>query len=271
MTLVTHIPSPPLADYVEMFWHWENYHPPHPRERILPNGMMEITISLSDAPFRIQDRQTHSIRKAMVGGMRSTPFIIDTMQPMSLLSVLFKPGGALPFFKVPGNELHNLHLPLEALWGWRAHDLYDQLLACSSPIGRFKVLERTLLAQLYHADEQHRAVRYALKLFRTTPNAPKISEVVDAISLSATRFIQVFREDVGMTPKQFCRVQRFQRALRLIADQPTINRVDVALTCGYYDQSHFTNDFHHFAGIKPSAYAPQSREHNINLPVFDVS
>ncbi|GAB1420827.1 helix-turn-helix domain-containing protein [Anaerolineales bacterium] len=269
MTLETYIPCQPLSDYVEMFWYWEDYHPPHPRERILPGGMMEISISLSDVPFRINDGQCHTIRGSMAAGARSAPFLIDTAQAMSLLSVWFKPGGALPFFGVPGDKLHNLHLPLDTLWGLQANDLYDQLCEASSLIERFRLLEGALLARLYSADERHRAVHYALNIFRATPQAFKIKEVVEAIALSSTRFIDVFRQDVGMTPKQFCRIQRFQQSLALIAHQQPMNWVDVALNCGYYDQSHFINDFHSLAGITPSAYAPQSREHKSNLPVYD--
>jgi len=270
MPLETYAPSQPLAEYIEMFWYWEDYHPTHPRERILPGGMMEITISLSDVPFQIDDGASHSIRGPMAAGARSTPFIIDTSQPMSILSVWFKPGGALPFFGVPGHELHNLHLPLEILWGRSANYLYEQLREAKSSAERFRILECALLARLYHADERHQAVNYALNIFRASPHTVKISDVVDAIALSPTRFIQVFREDVGMTPKQFCRVQRFQHALNLIASQQSVNWVDVALACGYYDQAHFINDFRRLAGITPALYAPQSREHNTNLPVHDA-
>lgn len=270
MSLETYTPVRPLSDYVEMFWYWQDYHPPHPRERILPGGMMEITINLSDVPFQIDDGHRHAIRGPMVAGARSTPFLIDTAQPMSILSVWFKPGGALPFFGVPGDELHNMHLPLETLWGRQASHLYDQLGEATSAKQRFCILERVLLERLYCASGRHRAVDYALNIFRAAPHTAKINDVVDAIALSSTRFIQVFREDVGLTPKQFCRVQRFRHALQVIASQQTVRWVDVALKCGYYDQSHFINDFRHFAGITPSAYAPQSREHNSNLPVYDA-
>lgn len=270
MALQTYTPPPPLADYVQMLWAWDNYTPPHPRERILPAGMMEITLNLSDVPFQIDDGQKHTLKGPMAAGARSTPFIVDTSQPMSLLSVWFKPGGALPFFGVPGDELHNHHVPLETLWGWQARDLYDQLREARTTPARFRILEQALLRRLCQANVRHRAVHYALDILRTAPHNTSINKIVDTIALSSTRFIHVFREDVGMTPKQFCRVQRFQQALRLIANREAERWVDVALICGYYDQAHFINDFRRFAGITPSAYLPQSREHNSNLPVYDT-
>lgn len=275
MSLETYLPRSPLSNYVHMLWYWEGYNPPHPRERILPGGMMEITISLTEAPFRIHHTPHDSpqvITGPMAAGARSTYFVIDTAKPMSILSVWFKPGGALPFFGASGQELHNLHLPLETLWGMQARDLYDKLMEEQTTQQRFRILEDVLLKRLYlytHR-ERHPAVRYALQRFGMVPQIETVGHVVEAISLSATRFIRVFREDVGMTPKQFCRVQRFQHALRLIADRQSVSWVDVALCSGYYDQSHFINDFRALAGITPAAYAPQSREHNTNLPVHDI-
>ncbi len=257
-----------------MFWYWEDYHPPHPKERILPVGMMDLTINLADEAFQIETTQQdvrlqQRIYGPMVAGARSEYFVIDTTRPASLLSVWFKPGGALPFFGVTASELHNLHLPLETLWGIQASNLYCQLLEVSSLTERFHLLEKALLVRLQKSSERHRAVDYALKIFHTQPHTQKISQVTEQIALSPPRFIQLFREDVGMTPKLFCRIQRFQRALSLITSQPATDWAEIALLAGYYDQAHFINEFQSFSGITPTAYAPQDREHNTNLPVLD--
>ena len=273
MSLEIYVPRPPLSAYVEMIWAWDNYAPSHPKERILPGGMMEITISLTDVPFRVYSDDAASAPQSVVGAMaagaRSTPFIIETREPMSLLSVWFKPGGALPFFGTTGSEIHNLHLPLSDMWGCEGDTLVCRLREASSTQARFHLLETVLTKRLCRAKQRHRAVDYALQLFRAAPESLKIAQVVDEIALSPTRFIQVFREDVGLTPKQFCRVQRFQQVTKHIAAHPTVDWADVALTFGYYDQSHFINEFRAFSGITPSDYAPQSIAHNTNLPVSD--
>lgn len=256
-----------------MLWSWDGYHPSHPAERILPTGVMEITINLTDAPFRIHhvNRAPQTIHGAMVAGAQAEHFVVETKRPMSLLSVWFKPGGAFPFFGVFGDEIRNCHLPLETIWRSAANQLYEQLSEAKSSHHRFCILERALLSRLYGATERHRAIDYALNLFQASPHTLKISDVVDTIGLSSTRFIQLFRADVGMTPKQFCRIQRLQRTFQLMSEQCNPNLIEIALACGYYDQSHFINEFRRFTGITPSAYAPQSREHNTNLPIYQLS
>jgi AraC-like DNA-binding protein len=79
--------------------------------------------------------------------------------------------------------------------------------------------------------------------------------------MSKRRFIQMFDERVGLTPKLFCRVRRFHRALRLIARGGPIKWADLAVDCGYFDQAHFIHDFTDFCGLSPSAYLGLRTEH----------
>lgn len=90
-----------------------------------------------------------------------------------------------------------------------------------------------------------------------------IGGVTGQIALSQKRFIQVFHEEVGMTPKLFCRVRRFRRIHRA-------GRVDwaqTALDCGYYDQAHFINDFRAFSGLSPTAYLDQRSDQPNHVPL----
>jgi AraC-like DNA-binding protein len=270
MSLQTYIPHPLLRDSIEMLWYWEGYHPPHPKERILPGGMMELTINLCDRPFRLDYPRTGSAQQItgpIAAGPRSEHFVIDTKEPASILAAWFKPGGALRFFGVSAAEIHNLHVPLDILWGRASHELYEKLLQAQSLRERFFILETALCQRLFRGPQQHGAVDYALTVFQKPHGS--IADVVERTALSPTRFIQVFREEVGMTPKRFCRVQRFQKALRIMAEKPGSSQVEVALACGYYDQAHFINEFRAFAGITPAEFRPQSREHTSNLPYID--
>jgi AraC-like DNA-binding protein len=72
--------------------------------------------------------------------------------------------------------------------------------------------------------------------------------------MSQRRFIELFRHEVGMTPKLFCRVERFQGVIRNLERARDVDWVDVALSYGYSDQSHFNHDFREFSGVRPSDY-----------------
>ena len=81
-----------------------------------------------------------------------------------------------------------------------------------------------------------------------------IAAVTDTIGLSAKRFIERFRMEVGITPKVYCRIRRFQRAVTMATRGRQVAWTQVALDAGYFDQAHFIHDFRSFAGLTPTAY-----------------
>jgi AraC-like DNA-binding protein len=83
------------------------------------------------------------------------------------------------------------------------------------------------------------------------------SSVEEAVTQSGYKFIRLFSQSVGLPPKLYCRVQRFQKALELMrADTPARlpALTDVALDAGYSDQPHFNREFLEFSGLTPEQY-----------------
>ncbi len=212
------VPHAPLSAFVALLWSYEGDTPSQAKERRLPDGAMGLVINLRDDLTRVYDRrqpdQFQSYRGSVISGAHSVFTILDSTGPAHMLGVEFKPGGALPFLGLPSAELHNQVISLETIWGASAQRLRDDLLAAATPARRFALLEEALLARLRPERVAHPAVGYALAALQSAPQQPSMAAVTERIGLSQTRFIQVFREAVGLTPKQYCRVRRFQHVLR---------------------------------------------------------
>jgi AraC-like DNA-binding protein len=271
MQQLSYKPPPPLDRFVEVIWTHQGEARPHPRERLLPDGSAELVVDLHRERFPIYaseggDRH-QTFRGSVICGPHSQFFVIDTTSEFDVAGVHFKPGGAYPFLKVPSGEIHNLHVGLEDLWGAAAGELRERLLEADSPRAKVRVLEEALLMRISGPPERHPAVAFALNEFHGTPEAHKISRVTERIGLSPRRFIDVFRKEVGLTPKLFCRVRRFQKVLRMISAGRTVDWVEVALACGYFDQAHFIHDFQAFSGINPSSYLVQHTSHFNHVPI----
>jgi len=93
--------------------------------------------------------------------------------------------------------------------------------------------------------------------------------VTGQLALSPRRFIQVFAEQVGLTPKLFCRVRRFHEVMRRVHQGSGIDWTEVALSCGYFDQAHFIRDFRAFSGLNPTAWLAHRGEHLNHVPIPD--
>jgi AraC-like DNA-binding protein len=243
MFYLVHTPAPPLAAFVENLWLLSDA-PVHSRERIIPSGTFELVINLHEDEFRIYDcvhRDEHQrFSGALVSGAYQRPFVIDTREHASLIGVHFKPGGAFPFLRDSAGRLADAHVELDALFGVGARELRERLCAAETPAQRFRILEFALVGRLMRPLKRHGAVQAGLGCLMR--NGANVADVAAVVELSHRRFIELFTAEVGMTPKLFARVQRFQRAVALAKQNPSPNWGQLALLCGYFDQSHLIRD-----------------------------
>jgi len=267
--LLAHQPAAPLTSYVEKLWYCDGYQGVHRKERVLPNGKFQLVLSLAEGPLRAPGSPTEEwgqLAPSLVLGIRSHYSVIHTAVLQSAMGVVFWPGGARVFFDSPADAFYNESVPLDLLWGSQASDLRDRLRAASTAAKKFRVLEIALLARLKQGRELHPAVRYALGEFARAPHIRSVLEVTKEAGLSRRRFAQLFREQVGLTPKLFCRLHRFRGVLRQIALGAPVDWADVALAGGYCDQSHLVHEFHDFSGTSPAAYLASERTVANRLP-----
>ena len=259
VTFHQRIPRPPLRAFVASIWVCRDDSPrSHALERILPTGAAQLIVNLKeDVTRRYDPDRPHSFVSTsgtILAGAQSRYHIIDTSEQEWVAGVAFRPGGTRAFVRTPAHELRDADIPLEILWGRQSTAQFrEQLLECRHPETLLDTIERTLTEQL-QPNGAHPAISFALAAFNRVPLAPNIGAVTNAVGLSAKRFIERFKSDVGLSPKQYCRIRRFQQAVRHAHGGGTLDWARVALDCGYYDQAHFIHDFRAFSGLTPTGY-----------------
>ncbi len=273
MIYATHIPRSPLNQFVELFWFHEGHNADHHLERVLPDGSMELIINLRDETRHVFDQTTHqprrTYRRSWLSGPHSEFIIIDNVPAASMIGAHLRPGGASAFFGLPLSELRNDVVDLETFWNGGAHSLRDRLMEAPTPAAKFRIFEDALLARWRGGRARHRAVHYALDWFTRQPQSVTVGRVSDEIGLSPRRFIEVFTEQVGLTPKLFCRVRRFQSVLDEIQRRREVAWADLAAGCGYYDQAHLIRDFREFCGVTPGDYLAERPAFPNFVPIRD--
>jgi AraC-like DNA-binding protein len=259
-------PAPPLDCCVHALWYASNPAPAPGRQRILPTGNTQIILSLSrahllDCP---EGQPARPAPPAQIVGARSTYEIIDNSDLACIIGLVFRPGGFAALLGAPADSFANRFIDLEDLWSNEACSLRDRLCEIPTPDCRLACLEAFLTEKLTARPSRscldpHPAVGFALHQFSRLPSAVSVAQVARGTGWSERRFSQLFREQVGLTPKVWCRIQRFQHAVRQLYSGPEIRWGDLALDCGYYDQSHFANEFRAFSGIDISTYSAAGR------------
>jgi AraC-like DNA-binding protein len=245
-------PAYPLSQYVDLMWWTANSGLPPSRQRVYPEGAMELVIHLKKplVSFFVDDRP-QSVRVPLLAGPYSRSFQIDPSQSTGVIGIRFRPGAAGMFFPIPAHELHNTDIALSELYPGEAARLLDQVCSAAGEHAQFLVVEEYLNRKLAKAAPVHPAVEYAVEQLSRDGLVKAVRRIQLNTGFSHTRFIQLFREHVGLTPKLFCRVRRFRTVLNRIEQGLPVSWAGLAADCGYFDQAHLNHDFRAFAGITP--------------------
>jgi AraC-like DNA-binding protein len=274
--------APCLGGLIDYFWTL-NDAPAHAKECVLPNGTIELVFNLHEDEFRIHHptrsgAEPARFRGGIVSGTYAGAFVVETRAHASIIGVHFQPGGAAAFLGVPAGALSDAHVELEALWGRRALELRERLCAAESPAERLRFLQQSLIERLSRSPDVYAhspGVRgeVAFALDRLGAPGVAVGDVAEQVELSHRRFIELFTEQIGMTPKRYAMVRRFRRALHSAMNRAALGPppwAEIALDCGYFDQAHLCHDWVKFTGLSPVEFLRGRnvpvKEHHVALP-----
>jgi AraC-like DNA-binding protein len=245
--LLTLHPAFSLSSVVECVWHQEGAGLVRGREHVLPDGRFQIVLNLAAG-------------KGAVCGLRSQHVVIDTARITSLMGVVLRPGGAFGLLGASALEFCDRSVALDLVWGSQATPLLEQLRDAASAGERLRILEAAIADRTRRDGKAiHPAVDYALQVFNNAPHIRTVADVSREIGWSRRWFSHAFSEQVGMTPKRYCRLMRFQKVVRQIASDQPVDWVDVALAGDFCDQAHLVHEFRAFSGLSPERYLRAER------------
>jgi AraC-like DNA-binding protein len=262
MIYIERNPHPALAPYIKLFWYTRNPLAQHGLERVLPTAHLQIVMSLArDYLTDCNGSMSGHSAASILGGIRSRYQVIDRFDMTELIGVIFRPGGTTPFFPMSAHDAANTEIGLGDLWGRHEARLRDRLRESGHIGEKFRILDAEFLQRLAQrrATQQPPALSLALTAMHGSDEALTVGGISRRIGLSTRRLSEIFREQVGTTPKLYLRILRFQKAVQQLHRGTDVRWMDLALNCGYYDQSHFVNDFREFSGINPTTYSATRR------------
>jgi AraC-like DNA-binding protein len=228
----------------------EDPQPSFDTQRVFPDGRCELIFNFAE-PFHAESKTgwTRQPQSFLVGQITG-PMTLRPGGPAKILGIRFHPYGATQMLNLPANEITDQQISLPEL----SHQLHCQLerLHDTSPESQPAVLDRALHSIVSHRKPHDRQIAYAVSQFQLSGGAASVSNIARQLGLSPRHFERRFKAAVGISPKLFCRIQRFQRVLRAM-DDPNSNWISTSIDCGYYDQSHLIRDFQQFTGKAPTA------------------
>ncbi|HWV87984.1 MAG TPA: helix-turn-helix domain-containing protein [Capillimicrobium sp.] len=168
------------------------------------------------------------------------------------LELRLTPLGARMLLGVPMGELADQVVELDALLGRDAGELIERVHDARTWAARFALLDALLARRLAEARQPPPEVEGAWWRLTRTRGATPVADLVRESGWSRRHFTARFRGEVGLGPKVFARVLRFDAAARELQRPGGRSLAEIALDCGYYDQAHLNRDFRAFAGVTPT-------------------
>jgi AraC-like DNA-binding protein len=231
---------------------------------MLPSGRAHLIFALHEKAISYAPKESAKSvtwSGSLVHGPQWEHYVAGPKPPGLAVGVAFRGGCAGPIIGVPASELSGRHVSFSSLWGRRAEELRERLLATSEPTEAFSLLERYLGARIQTPLLMHPAVAGALA-YAWVPD--RVSAIQRSTGFSARHFIALFRAAVGLTPKHYFRIQRFNEVTRRLASEAKASVAHIAADLGYSDQAHLTREFRELAGVTPGQYRgrPESPLHH---------
>ena len=264
--MILHLPTAdgPLSGLVDVFWYFDTSadpaSPAHRRgkEKVLPTGTFEFVFNLGDDRIHVYERgnaeRPLELSGAITCGVHSEYFMLDRERRGRVAGVHFKPGGAYPLLRRSAADFANRHVDLVEILGPAVTAFRRDLAQLTAPQRLFGALETFLTEKLDRRRRLSAAVAGALRMLDENPFCNPVPTLQSEFEITQKGLIGAFKRQVGLTPKTFSRVLRFQEVLKRIVNGRNPDWADIALRCGYYDQAHFGRDFKRFSGFSPGEY-----------------
>ena len=199
-------------------------------------------------------RPTLTPRTVWASGAMTERGTFDIPRRAETIDVMFHSGVAHNFLRVPASELTDRVVALDDLWGAAARRLVDQLAESSVMVERVRLLEQELVRRLRALRWMNVELGPLTRLIERERGIVTVEQLSRLSGVSRQHLGRKFRQQVGVSPKQFCRYTRFHALLTRAYMKTRLDWAALAAEFGYYDQAHLIAEFKEFTGLTPSQF-----------------
>jgi AraC-like DNA-binding protein len=242
--------APPLDRWVECVWQ-ARADAAGPAQTIVPDGCPELIFQLGDPFWQRTDGVDRLQPRALLVGPTSGPLQLQAAGRVHTIGVRFRPGGMARFVRAPLAAFADRALQLDDVFGNAGRDLVQTVAEARRPEATIAAFLQRRLREQQPRDPLPAATRQLID----SRGSLTVDALADACGLGPRQLERRFLDGVGLSPKRFGRIVRLQEVLRRAGTRPW---VDVAIDCGYADQSHLTRDFRALTGNSPDHWLRHS-------------
>lgn len=247
-------PSGNIKTYLKESWVFEDSDPSIHRQKIIPDGYCEIIFHYR-SPYKINlNGKWEKQSQTLFAGQISRHFFLENTGASGMIGLKLKPAAPYQLFGLNMDQFKDKVVDLKLILGSIDHQMV-QFSNPGTPLReRVKLAELWLLSLLKpDAMRKSKRVMDVVEIIFQQKGLIDIESLSKRIHISKRHLEREFKEVVGLTPKFFCRIIRFNYIFEIMKAGDK-SWIDIALQSGHFDQSHFIKNFKEFTGEEPSQY-----------------
>lgn len=266
------LPSPFLAPYVDYYFAIENGKPDADnREQdsltVFPTPQGQMVFSYGESPtFEkwLGEKTTHSPDFAIGGYMTKSVEYTNTGD-LGAIMVGFKPWGVQAFLDFELKSVTNANSDMHLHFGSAISFVEEMLCEAEGIQERIRIIE-TFLAGRMRRPCLDEAMINAVGLIAQSKGTLTVEQLAKECYMSRRTLLRRFEAAIGISPKPFARIVRFQNLFKSIENQAAeLEWSQVAFEAGFSDQAHFINDFRAFSGMSPARFLEDAQRTKLGL------
>ncbi len=245
------LPSKILQPYVESIWIQEDlsFDPDYPATRIIPTNKIDLIFYYHEPFAENVNGAKEIIPLNVLHGQQTRPMHVSATGKTGIIIFSFYPWGLYPFTDEPINEFVDKSVDMSLIFGSNViNELHSRILESKCNLNRVNLIEEFLIKLLNENKRDYFITNLVNQINNSNGNI-NISEVARLNKMSRRNLQRRFTKTIGITPKKFADIIRFQKAL--FYKKSGYNWSDIAEFCGYYDQPHFIKEMKNFTGLTP--------------------
>ncbi|MCC5916587.1 MAG: AraC family transcriptional regulator [Cryomorphaceae bacterium] len=255
MEYKTYIPAKQLSGLIRFYWSLEGVLPPDGTyiHRTLANHCPELIFHYGGTFREIRTNNSIcSTFKTGIHGQTDTIRRFTSKNSCGIFGVMLQPYAVPILFGVSGKAIKNELVDLPLLLGQNGVDISERILQAKDNLSRKRILDKYLQTLLRIERKESPIIHTVHQITRAKGNV-NIKNISQQACLSQRQYERRFKELTGFSPKSFSRLVRFKS---LVDNYPKrdCSLSEIAYDFGYYDQSHFIQEFKQYSGYNPKAY-----------------
>lgn len=251
-------PHPLLNNYIDSILVQEDFNLINFANRnpvnVLPTTLAVIGIQYGSQMQVIENNQVRMLGTSGITGMQTTFRKYISTGSIGTIIIRFKPGGLTAFTPYPINEFQDINLDLKLIFPPQlVSDMELRLSMSVNSVQRIAIVHAFLwsLFQLNHRQAEP-LILEAARQIQLADGDISIKQLAGEYFVSNRTLERKFNSCIGITPKRFANIVRFQKALQL--RKTGSDYLDIVHACHFSDHAHFVHDFNAFVGCSPEQF-----------------